>query len=84
VLTYACSVPPLPQPPLPLSDGVVALRRFTLDDVLDVTRACQDPEIPRWTAGIPHPYEEHHALEWISRHDAMWPRAVAPHSRSLG
>jgi hypothetical protein len=55
-----------------------------LDDVLDVTRACQDPEIPRWTAGIPHPYEEHHALEWISRHDAMWPRAVAPHSRSLG
>lgn len=24
-----------------------SLRRFTLDDVAAVTRACQDPEIPR-------------------------------------
>ncbi len=66
------SVPALPEPAWPLSDGIVALRRFTLEDIPDVTRACQDPEIPRWTAGIPQPYEEHHAQEWIARHDTMW------------
>ena len=56
----------------PLTDGVVALRRFTLDDAAAVTRACQDPEISRWTAGIPEPYEEHHAREWIALHDRFW------------
>lgn len=42
------ALPPLTEP---LTDGVVSLRRFTLDDVAAVTMACQDPEIPRWTAG---------------------------------
>jgi RimJ/RimL family protein N-acetyltransferase len=65
-------MPSLPEPELALSDGVVSLRRFTLDDVSVVTRACQDAEIPRWTASIPTPYEERHAREWISRHDAWW------------
>jgi len=65
-------MPSLPEPNWPLSDGVVTLRRFTLDDTSVVTRACQDPEIPRWTASIPVPYEERHAREWISRHDGWW------------
>ncbi len=56
----------------PLTDGVVTLRRFTLDDVAAVTKACQDPEIPRWTAGIPQPYEAHHARKWIALHDRFW------------
>ncbi len=62
----------LPEPSWPFSDGVVALRRFTEQDVPDVTRACQDPEIARWTAGIPSPYEEHHARWWIAQHDSQW------------
>jgi RimJ/RimL family protein N-acetyltransferase len=62
----------LPAPAWPLTDGVVALRRFSLDDVPAVTRACQDPEIPRWTAGIPKPYEKRHAREWIAQHDRFW------------
>jgi hypothetical protein len=53
----------LPEPDWPLTDGVVGLRRFTLSDVAAVTAACQDPEIPRWTAGIPDPYEERHARD---------------------
>ena len=65
-------MPALPALTEPLTDGVVSLRRFTLDDVAAVTRACQDPEIPRWTAGIPDPYEEHHARGWIMLHDAFW------------
>jgi RimJ/RimL family protein N-acetyltransferase len=54
------------------TDGVVTLRRSTLHDVAAVTRACQDPEIPRWTAGIPEPYEERHARGWIILHDPFW------------
>jgi RimJ/RimL family protein N-acetyltransferase len=62
----------LQAPKEPLTDGVVFLRRFTLDDVPTVTRACQDPEIARWTASIPAPYEEHHARTWIGLHDRFW------------
>lgn len=49
---------PVPDLEAPLSDGVVSLRRFTLDDVAEVTRALQDPEIVKWTASIPTPYAE--------------------------
>ena len=62
----------LPRLTEPLTDGVVTLRRFTFDDVPAVTRACQDPEISRWTAGIPAPYEEVHARGWIAWHDHFW------------
>jgi RimJ/RimL family protein N-acetyltransferase len=62
----------LPELTEPLTDGVVTLRRFTVDDVAAVTRACQDPEISRWTAGIPAPYEEVHARGWIALHDRFW------------
>jgi RimJ/RimL family protein N-acetyltransferase len=62
----------LPEPDWPLTDGVVGLRRFTPSDVAAVTAACRDPEVPRWTAGIPDPYEEHHAREWIDLHDSFW------------
>jgi RimJ/RimL family protein N-acetyltransferase len=52
--------------------GWKPLRRFTLDDVDAVTRACQDPEIVRWTASIPVPYTESDARNWIGRHDENW------------
>jgi RimJ/RimL family protein N-acetyltransferase len=72
LFSYDFAMVTLPAPAQPLTDGVVTLRRFTLDDVGGVTMACQDPEIPRWTASIPEPYEEHHAQEWISMHDRFW------------
>jgi RimJ/RimL family protein N-acetyltransferase len=59
---------PLIPPEAPLTDGVVTLRAFTFDDVPAVTAACQDPEISRWTATIPWPYEEEHARTWIASH----------------
>src|SRR2546425_5575528 len=49
----------------------IVLRPFRLDDVPDVTAACQDPEIVRWTASIPSPYEESHARAWIETHDDL-------------
>lgn len=56
----------------PLTDGIISLRRFTLADVADVTRACQDPEIVRWTASIPNPYTQSDARNWIERHEQNW------------
>jgi RimJ/RimL family protein N-acetyltransferase len=67
----------LPRSGLPLTDGTVDLRPFTLDDVPAVTAACQDPEISRWTASIPSPYEDEDARTWISAHDAQWERGAA-------
>jgi RimJ/RimL family protein N-acetyltransferase len=67
-----CDVTAVPAPTRLLTDGVVTLRRFALDDVPAVAAACRDPEIPRWTASIPEPYEEHHAREWIGLHDRFW------------
>jgi RimJ/RimL family protein N-acetyltransferase len=59
-------MPELPLPDPPLSDSVVALRPFTLDDVDWVTDGCRDPEVARFT-GVPSPYEPEHAREWIDK-----------------
>jgi RimJ/RimL family protein N-acetyltransferase len=67
-------MPTLPRPSAPLTDGEVTLRAFTVADVRAVTTACQDPEIIRWTASIPCPYEEEHARGWIATHEASWAR----------
>jgi len=39
-----------------------------MDDVPDVTEACQDQEISRWTSAIPWPYRPDHARDWIATH----------------
>ena len=51
-------------PPDGLTDGVVSLRRWTLDDVQFIYEYCQDPEIQRWTL-VPSPYTEQDAREYI-------------------
>lgn len=67
------------KPELPLTNGPVQLRPFQLSDVEDVTAACQDREISRWTDSIPWPYTEDHARGWISTHPGLWERGeVAP------
>jgi len=50
-----------------------------MSDVGDVTAACQDQEISRWTDAVPSPYTEEHARTWISTHDGLWARGeIAP------
>ena len=53
-------LPPLGRP----SDGVVALRRWTGDDVDVVRRACHDPETARQLP-LPSPYTEADARAWL-------------------
>jgi len=59
-------------PPVTLSDGVVTMRALTSKDVAAVTAACQGPEMARWTAAIPSPYYEQHAIDWIAGLPARW------------
>jgi RimJ/RimL family protein N-acetyltransferase len=72
-------------PPEPLlSDEVVELRPFTLDDIPAVCAACRDPEISRWTA-MPSPYSDDDALTWINSHTALWEGGLAaPFAITLG
>jgi len=65
-------MPKLARPDPPLADAEVVLRPFTVADVTAVTAACQDPEIHRWTASLPWPYEERHARHWIATHEVRW------------
>jgi RimJ/RimL family protein N-acetyltransferase len=52
-------------PDPPLTDGVVALRPWTRDDIEFVVEACQDPEVSRYSPAIPFPYTEADALGWF-------------------
>jgi RimJ/RimL family protein N-acetyltransferase len=65
--------PPAP----PLSDGTVTLRPLTPGDVPEVTLACRDPEIVRWTTQIPEDYTEEHARSWIESTRAGWAKGNA-------
>jgi len=49
-----------------LQAGPVTLRALRLDDVDDMTLACQDVETARWTT-VPSPYEREHALAFVER-----------------
>jgi RimJ/RimL family protein N-acetyltransferase len=59
-----------PQPPL--SDGIVSLRPWTLDDVPAIAAACDDVEIARWIHQLPSPYRESDAHEYVLSTVAAW------------
>ena len=54
----------IPAPDPPLGDDVVTLRPWRMDDAPAITRACQDPEIPRWTT-VPTRYTQADARNWL-------------------
>jgi RimJ/RimL family protein N-acetyltransferase len=58
-------------PPFRVSptDGVVRLREWRPADVADMTAACRDPEIARWTM-VPDDYREADARAFIAGRDA--------------
>ncbi len=59
-------MPAIPLPSPPLQDAAVSLRPWQEEDVEAVLDACQDPEIPRWTA-IPSPYTAQDARRYVGR-----------------
>jgi RimJ/RimL family protein N-acetyltransferase len=59
-------------PDPPLSDGVVTLRPWTLEDVSAIARCCNEPEIARWMHEIPSPYDEQNAREYVLVTEQRW------------
>jgi RimJ/RimL family protein N-acetyltransferase len=57
---------PLSYPDPALADGAIALRRWSLDDVPELVRCCNDAEIRRWLPPIRIPYTEQDATDFIA------------------
>jgi RimJ/RimL family protein N-acetyltransferase len=59
-------------PSAPLRDGATALRLWRDADIPELVRACQDPEIVRWTR-VPSPYGEAEAHAYRRNREAAIP-----------
>jgi RimJ/RimL family protein N-acetyltransferase len=59
-------------PGAPLSDGVVALRRWRREDVPVIVTACRDPQTTAWLDRLPRPYREDDAQAWLANVAAGW------------
>ncbi|MGH8776655.1 MAG: GNAT family N-acetyltransferase [Jiangellaceae bacterium] len=57
--------------PFELSGTGVLLATPTVDDVDEITRICQDPDVQRWTT-VPVPYRRHHAEEFVGMAAQRW------------
>jgi RimJ/RimL family protein N-acetyltransferase len=68
---YRASMELLPPDP-PLSDGIVSLRPWTLEDVPAIAAACDDVEIARWIHQLPSPYRESDAREYVVSTESAW------------
>jgi len=66
----------LRRPDRPLTDGVVALRPWTLGDVPAIAAACTDAEITHWIHQLPSPYRESDAREYVLSTEAAWQKAI--------
>jgi RimJ/RimL family protein N-acetyltransferase len=58
-------------PDRPLTDGVVQLRQWRLDDLDQLVACCQDPEIPKWTL-MPDPYTRDDGEDFLARVGDEW------------
>jgi RimJ/RimL family protein N-acetyltransferase len=62
----------------PLVEGDTALRAWRDSDLDPLVRACQDPEISRWTR-VPYPYGSSDARAYLlQRHDSLHAGIAAP------
>jgi RimJ/RimL family protein N-acetyltransferase len=68
------------QLPDELSDGVVTLRPWRLDDLPALVEACNDETLHHWLPMIPYPYSEADGREFIERQ----PERNADGSASMG
>ena len=62
------------------TDGVVTLRAWAEDDLLEVVRCFEDPTISRWLPMIPYPYTEADARKWFA---TLAPRRAAGNGAGL-
>lgn len=58
-------------PPPTLTDGVVILRRFSIEDVDAIVEITNDPQTRLWTS-LPHADELRHAQDWLALSEKGW------------
>jgi RimJ/RimL family protein N-acetyltransferase len=56
-------------PDPPLYDDAIVLRSWSMADVPDLVRFCNDAEIHRWLSSMPAPYTEDDAIEFVASVD---------------
>jgi RimJ/RimL family protein N-acetyltransferase len=56
---------PMAYPDPPLADGPIALRPWSMQDVPDAVRCCNDDQIRRFIPPLPIPYTEDDAIAFI-------------------
>ncbi len=44
----------------------IRLRKFNLEDAVEVAQLVGDEEVSKWTSQIPFPYSEQDAIDWIN------------------
>jgi RimJ/RimL family protein N-acetyltransferase len=57
-------------PDPPLAEGDLELRRWTLDDVPEIVRCCNDELVARFIPVIPVPYTDDDARAYVGRNDS--------------
>ncbi len=55
-----------------LTDGTIRLRRFRESDLRGIVAACDDPETARFIPGMPSPYTDDDAREYLMSCDQAW------------
>lgn len=55
------------------------LRPFTLADVVQVTKLCNNYNIYKYTLSMPYPYYDEHFISWIESHDYNHANDIAYH-----
>ena len=62
--------------PFEITVDELLLRPWQAGDAEAVYRACQDPDIQRWTT-VPRPYERHHAVDFVTDYtDRAWSKGT--------
>jgi RimJ/RimL family protein N-acetyltransferase len=56
---------PMTYPDPPLTDGAIALRPWSMQDVPDAVRCCNEEQISRFMTPLPIPYTEDDAIAFI-------------------
>jgi RimJ/RimL family protein N-acetyltransferase len=73
---------PAPPTDVELREGALLLRPWRAEDADAVYRACQDPEIARWTM-VPQPYRMEHAVDYVTTFTrSTWAHGMGAHSAS--
>jgi RimJ/RimL family protein N-acetyltransferase len=63
----------IPAPDPPLTDGVVTLRPWRMDDVAALVECLDgDEQITRWLDMIPQPYGDAEARTWVDQATSYW------------